>query len=218
MNRYLIHDRRDEGKALFFGELAQQPGFCFHHLGFITFESFFDVLHAMPQQPVEQQRQFARQRNIGCQSTNPSAQSPVKTAQRFVHTPGQWTTRHAKHSSSPITPRFDAAFAFAALFASSRQPQPRNKMFLARPARHVGAHFTDQLQHHLDTQAGDLGCVPPTADARQQLLAALDGRRVLFGPFGRCQFQSRRAVRWRQWSASSFRTASNSRSQFPIFC
>ena len=85
-------------------------------------------------------------------------------------------------------------------------------MFLARPAHPFGAHFADQLQHHRDAQAGDLDRVPSPADARQQLLAPLNGRRVLFGPFGLCKRQLRRTVRLRQWSGQFFQD----RFQFPV--
>jgi hypothetical protein len=41
----------------------------------------------------------------------------------------------------------DAAFALAALLVPARQPQPGGEVFLSRPARHVRAHFADELEH-----------------------------------------------------------------------
>jgi hypothetical protein len=51
MNLYSISNGWDEGEALFFLPVCTTGGFSFQHLGFITFESFLDIVHSVCRRP-----------------------------------------------------------------------------------------------------------------------------------------------------------------------
>src|SRR6202789_4673299 len=124
----------------------------------------------MAQQAVKQLRQLARQRDVGGPTAEAGTQAPIEAPQGFVHTVGQCPGRRTKHSPGPVAMRLDVSFTLAALFASARQSQPRPEMFSVWPAAHVRPHLADQLQYRIRAQAGNLGRIPTTANACQQLL------------------------------------------------
>jgi hypothetical protein len=101
-----------------------------------------------------------------------------------------------EHPSCPIAMGLYLAFAFATLFASTGQSQPRGEVFLTLPSAHICSHFADELQRQISPQARKLGQVASFADTRQQLRELLDGRGVAAGGFAR-----RRLERANQGSA-----------------
>jgi len=189
MNLTSLCSSRDQRKALFLCKLAQQTRLGFEHFKFVGFQALLNVHGAVAEKAIEQLSEFTCQRDVSSQASNAAPQTTVTASEGLIDGLGESPGGATEHPSGSIPMGFDVSLALAALPASSRQSQPRDEMFLGRPARHIRPDFADQLHNQVGAQAWYLCGVSPATDSSQQLLHLLDRWRVLARVFGGCQFQ-----------------------------
>src|SRR6202008_71453 len=93
----------------------------------------------------------------------------VETTQRDILAAYQALRHHAEQPSGPVAAAPDAFGAFATIVVARCQSGPGGKVFFSRPGAQVGTHLTDELQHAVGRQRGQLRQIPSATHLGQYL-------------------------------------------------